>query len=89
MVDVHGLVYAVKCFPENTPRRWQLISQLISYSSDDGGTFVEVGLPSTNETGKLFVILCCRLHPVLSARLIFIVINNMNPLEAYEICLCA
>ena len=48
LADVHGLVYAVKCFPENTPRRWQLISQLISYSSDGGGTVVEVGPSSTN-----------------------------------------
>ena len=47
LTDIHALVHAVNCFPENTPRTWKLVSQLISYCSDDGGTIVEeVGLPS-------------------------------------------
>ena len=51
LVDVHGLVHAVKCFPENTPRRWQLISQLTSVM------MMELLWRCTNgdSIGKLFV----------------------------------
>ena len=58
LVEVHALVDAVKCFPENTPRRWHLISQLLSYCNADcasGGVDVEVGLQnqeSSQEPGK-------------------------------------
>ena len=57
LTDIHALAHAVNCFPENTPRRWQLVSQLISYCSDDGGTIVEVGLPSNggDSSGTMIV----------------------------------
>lgn len=51
LTEVHALVYAVNCFPENTPRRWYLVSQLLSYCNDgQGGICVEVGLPSEHDS---------------------------------------
>lgn len=46
LLQVNALVHAVNSFPENTPKRWSLVSELVSVVShvEDGGNppFIEV-----------------------------------------------
>ena len=43
LAHVHALLHAVNSFPANTPRRWQLVSQLLSFV-DGESAVLEVGL---------------------------------------------
>lgn len=44
LADVHALVHAVNSFPANTPRRWQLASQLLSFVDNGDSAMLEMGL---------------------------------------------
>ena len=44
LAHVHALVHAVNSFPVNTPWRWQLVSQLLSFVDDGESAMLEVGL---------------------------------------------
>ena len=60
VLQLNALVHAVNSFPENTPKRWSLVSELVSMVShmEDGGSppFVEVEINSRH-TGKLLILL--------------------------------
>ena len=47
LAHVHALVHAVNSFPANTPRRWQLVSQLLSFVNGGESSMLEVGLTCT------------------------------------------
>ena len=56
VLQVNALVHAVNSFPENTPKRWSLVSELVSIVSraEDGGSppFIEVKI-NLKHAGKL------------------------------------
>ena len=44
LTHVHALLHAVNSFPANTPRKWQLESQLLSFVNGGESAMLEVGL---------------------------------------------
>lgn len=69
LADVHALaiVHAVNSFPANTPRRWQLVSQLLSFVDDGDSAMLEVGLTVAGDCEGatmyiFFVFICMILH---------------------------
>ena len=54
--QVYMLVHAVHSFPVHTPKRWALVSELVTlttqYEEGDEGTFIELQMPSSGNTGK-------------------------------------
>ena len=63
LADVHALVHAVNSFPANTPRRWQLVSQLLSFVDDGDSAMLEVGLTVAGDcegaTMYIFFVFIC------------------------------
>ena len=58
VLQVNALVHAVHSFPAHTPKRWTLVSELVTlaaaYEEGDKGTFIELQVPSkSRNTGEL------------------------------------
>ena len=56
VLQVNALVRAVHSFPAHTPKRWSLVSELVTLAAayeGDRGTFIELQVPSKRiSTGK-------------------------------------
>lgn len=54
VLQVNALVHAVHSFPAHTPKRWSLVSELVTlaavYEEGERRTFVELQVPS--KTGE-------------------------------------